>query len=246
VKERDTRVDPWLLVDELPRKPGSTVALDPGESRHAAGPLRLRSGDPVVLADGSGWVASALLRSVSGRRCEAEITEVVEIEQQEAGEVILALGVLHNQAMDWAVQKAVEVGVSAVIPVLAGRSQLGAKAAVGRLEHWRRVARQALKQCRRPWQMNVSDPRSIEDLIASCGDRFGIVADPEGCLPAEIEGDLPNLLLVGPEGGLSVDELGRLDTIGWTRIRLGRHVLRADTAAVIGSSILVSFHERHE
>jgi len=238
------RSNPWLLVDELPPTPGVTVILDPAESRHAAGPLRLRRDDPVTLADGSGRVAEALLRSVSGRKCSAEVTEIFAMQPAVQGEITLALGVLHSQAMDWAVQKSVEIGVSAVIPVLSARSQLGAKASEGRLGHWRRVARQALKQCRRPWQMEVESPHALDELMALRGVRAGLVADPEGCFPSELGHHVPDMLLVGPEGGLTTDEMDRLEAAGWDRLRLGLHVLRADTAAVIGASILVAAHER--
>jgi 16S rRNA (uracil1498-N3)-methyltransferase len=234
---------PWLLVDEVPLIEGSAVELDPAESRHAAGPLRLKTGDLVVLADGSGRLAEALLATVSGRRCTANVTATVLEAARIPDGPTLALGVLHTQAMDWAVQKCVEIGVSTLIPVLTERSQLGAKAARGRLEHWRRVARQAIKQCRRPWFMPIADPLPFAALIAQRERRPGIVAAPDGRRHDELDDVAAEMVMVGPEGGFSADEMGQLDAAGWTRLRLGPYVLRADTAAVIAASIMVARFE---
>jgi RsmE family RNA methyltransferase len=105
--------------------------------------------------------------------------------------------------MDWAVQKCVETGVSVLMPLLVERSQLGARAAAGRVEHWRRAARQALKQCRRPWQMEVASPQGIEQLLSGMNGVAGLVADAAGRPLGEHRGPLPEVLVVGPEGGLA-------------------------------------------
>ena len=222
------------------------MVLGAEESRHAAGPLRLRPGDEVTLVDGCGRTAAAALRVVGGRRCEAEILASRLHPAPPDRGVTVAIAVLHGQAMDWAVQKAVEIGVATLVPVIAQRSQVRAKTAVGRLDHWRRIARQAIKQCRRPWQMEVSDPRSLADLVADSTHRCGSVADPEGSRLAELGGALPDLLLVGPEGGFGPDDLQILEQAGWPRIRLGAHVLRAETAAIVGAALLISAREEQK
>jgi 16S rRNA (uracil1498-N3)-methyltransferase len=217
--------------------------LDGSESRHAAGPLRLRVGDSVVLADGSGHLADAVLRVVANRGCEAEIVATRLIPEPSDLSLTLAMAVLHSQAMDWAVQKAVEIGIDHLVPVMASRSQLGRRAARGRLGHWRRVARQALKQCRRPWQMEIAEPQTVDEIIASCGRRRVAVADPDGSAIGELGAAIPEMLMVGPEGGFSDDELASMDRAGWLRLRLGRYVLRADTAAVVGAAAIVAAHD---
>jgi 16S rRNA (uracil1498-N3)-methyltransferase len=233
--------DPWLLLDRVPLDEGAVVELENREARHAAGPLRLRAGDAVVLADGRGRVAEARLTAVGASRCAAELVTVREMPPP-TFEVGVALGMLHAQAMDWAVQKAVEVGVGTLIPIESERSQVHRRAAQGRLGRWRRVARQAIKQCRRPWQMEVADPCQLAELITAAAGRNGAIADPDGRALAEISGPPPDLLVIGPEGGFGPGDRAQLDRTGWPGIRLGEHVLRAETAVAVGGSILVEAH----
>ena len=237
---------PWLLIDQPPPVAGSTVLLDSGESHHAAGVLRLEHGDPVILADGAGHLADAVLRSVDRRGVEAEIVDVHVIGRPVSANLMLALAVLHSQAMDWAVQKAVEVGAQTLVPVLTERSQLGRGSARRRLGRWRRIARQALKQCRRPWQMDVVEPTPLDRLVDESQHRIGAVADPDGGALAELAGVVPDLLLVGPEGGFGEHDEEVIEATGWSRLTLGRHVLRADTAAVVGAAMLIAAHESAE
>jgi 16S rRNA (uracil1498-N3)-methyltransferase len=233
----------WLLAPRGTLRDGATVVLDPEEARHAFSALRLRVGDPVVLADGAGSVARAVLRTVASRSIEAEILAVRSEPVPAGGGVSLALGILHSQAMDWAVQKAVEVGVRTFVPVQTERSQLAGRAVRARHDHWCRVARQALKQCRRAWAMTVASPVELEQLLAERGSAGGLVADPDGRSIGSWIDDAPHILLVGPEGGLAPAELELVASHQWPRVWLGPHVLRADTAAVIGAAMLVARNE---
>jgi 16S rRNA (uracil1498-N3)-methyltransferase len=137
--------------------------------------------------------------------------------------------------MDWAVQKCVELGVHRFLPVVAERSQVRLRAAEGRLHHWRRLSRQALKQCRRAHAMAVEPPTSVAAL-APAG---GVLADPGGLRAADLPAEC-RLLLIGPEGGLSPTEEELLAASRWARLRLGPHTLRAETAAVVGAALLLN------
>ena len=227
----------WALADPGVLVAGRRLELDAAEAHHVTGVLRLTAGEALVLADGRGAVATAVIGKAGKRRVTVGISTVVR-HARPPGDVTVALGVLHSQAMDWAVEKAVEAGANRFIPVLTARSQLGAGTARRRLVHWRRVARQAIKQCHRPWEMNVADPLAFDELAATVPASSGIVADREGCLAWQ-EGIGPGaVLLVGPEGGLTGEELSLLDRAGWRRMRLGDYVLRAETAVVAGAAML--------
>jgi 16S rRNA (uracil1498-N3)-methyltransferase len=232
--------DRWVLVDADALAGGGRIAVDRVESRHLAVTLRLRPGERVTLCDGRGGVAEAVLTVVDPRRCELEFATRLPAAEPVTPAVTVAVAALHSQAMDWAVQKCVEVGVATLIPLLSERSQLSGKVAAGRLEHWRRVGLQALKQCRRPWRMEIAAPTSLEDLVADRGNRRGLVADPEGRPIAELGPVLPDLLVIGPEGGFSDGERELLRHAGWRAVRLGRWVLRAETAAVVGAAVLIA------
>lgn len=231
---------PWLLLPEGGRPEiGGTVTLDAAEARHAAGPLRLRAGDPVVLADGAGMVAGARLREASKIRVEAEVTSLDLAPQPEGPGVTLAVSVVENRAMDWVVQKSVEVGLQTLIPMVGERTQAGPRDVERRLDHWRRIAMQALKQCRRPWAMAISGPLTTARVVEQTPPGCGVVADHGGAdassLPAAAW-----VLAVGPEGGFSPAEDRLFLDRGWYRLRLGPHVLRAETAAIVGGAFLVS------
>ena len=234
---------PWLLAEAGALTDGATVELDREEAAHLTGALRLGAGDPVMLADGRGRVATGVVAAARGSRATVTLATVRELPPA-AHRLTLALGVLHGQAMDWAVQKAVEIGVHRLVPLTCARAQGSPVTARARLPHWRRAAGQALKQCHRAWEMELGEPASLDGWLAGLGGQAGVVADREGgSLP-----DLPSahyqLLLVGPEGGLCDDEKERLAAAGWPRLRLGPYFLRAETAATVGAALLLQALER--
>ena len=232
---------PWILVSPGIAESGRSVRLDAAEARHVTGPLRRRPGDEVVLIDGAGVVARAVLRTAKAEVVEAEIIDM-RVEEPQRGEgVTLALAVVGNRAVDWAIQKAVEIGVRRVLPVVTDRTQVKGSALSGRAEHWRRVALQALKQSRRPWAMEVADIGPLVDVVDS--EIFGpdgVVADREGVALADLPPSVGRLLVVGPEGGFSKDEGRLFADREWQRLKLGSNVLRTETAAVVGAAMLVA------
>jgi len=234
---------PWILVAPGSLEVGKKLRLDPTEARHLTGPLRRRHGDRVVLIDGEGGVAEAELLPARGRDQEAEVlSSRFEAPPADAG-VTLALGVLGNQAMDWAVQKAVELGVRRLQPLIAERTQTPHRTIIRRVPHWRRVARQSLKQCKRAWAMDVPDPRTLDQIVEQCPPSSGAVAHREGVSIHQVKGTTVELLLVGPEGGFTPGEVGFLEDRNWPLLRFGIHVLRAETAAVAGAALLIACQE---
>jgi 16S rRNA (uracil1498-N3)-methyltransferase len=227
---------PWLLVEDGTLEPGSVVDLGADEARHVATVLRATPGMEVVVTDGRGTRANAVVAAIGRGRVEVEIADAERLEVARSGDLTLALGVLHSKAMDWAVQKAVEVGVGRFVPLLTARSQLAAAAAAGRRPHWQRLALQALKQCHRVWAMEVAGPEPLAAFVA--GTPPGVVAAADGGSLAVLDSGSSRVLVVGPEGGLCDDERRLLERRGWDRLCLGPHILRAETAAVVGAALL--------
>lgn len=238
---------PWLLAISGTLETGRTVVLDATEARHLTGALRRRPGDEIVLADGNGVVAEAKLATIGKGRVEAEILSVRHEPEPKSVGVTLALAMIDNRAMDWAVQKAVEVGVGRFVPMAMERAQVRGRDLGVRLEHWRRIAMQALKQCRRPWAMAVTEVVTLTALVEDDSEQAcGVVADAEGSALGELPKTAGNLLLVGPEGGFTAAEIQLLDSRGWPRLRLGPHILRAETAAVVGGAMMVARNEQEK
>lgn len=230
------KTDPWLLTPEGALVEGSELSLEPEEARHASGSLRLRAGDRVVLTDGLGSVTGAEIT----RSRRSDVVVVVDQTVTRVAPLVgptVALGVLHTKAMDWAIQKAVEVGAGAFVPLLCERSQGSRQRALERVDHWQRVARQALKQCRRPWGMQVQEPLTMDEVISGRM-KPGLVAAHEGLTDLTGANCERKTLLVGPEGGLTPEEQRVLKGAGWSTISLGPHILRAETAAVVGAAVL--------
>jgi 16S rRNA (uracil1498-N3)-methyltransferase len=106
-------------------------------------------------------------------------------------------------------------------------------------DHWRRISLQAIKQCRRSWAMEVGEGLSPSELVAQTRAECGVLAVRAGAGAAALRPAPERVLAVGPEGGFSAAEESLFAVAGWQRLSLGPHVLRAETAAVVGAAVLV-------
>jgi 16S rRNA (uracil1498-N3)-methyltransferase len=235
---------PWLLVAPGELEAHRIVTLDAAESRHVSGALRRRTGDEIVLADGQGSVALARLVTVGRGGTEAEVVSVQREPEPELPGVTVALAVVSGRTMDWAVQKAVEVGVRRFVPLETDRAQGHGRENRVRVDHWKRVSLQALKQCRRAWAMEVAPVMRLAELVdGELGKGGGVIADRNGLSIDELPSSAGRLLVVGPEGGFSESEDELLSQRVWQRLRLGPYVLRAETAAIVGGAMMVARFE---
>ena len=240
--EGEMKRRPWLLIEPGRAVLGEMVELGETESRHAAGSLRCRLGDEVILADGRGTIAVGVIRELASKRVVAEIVAVDHVSAPSRDGVTIGLALIDRQPMDWAVQKAVEVGARRFVPVICDRSQRKGRDQRGRLEHWRRLAMQALKQCRRPWSIDIDEPQELRRFVETFAE-CGLVADAGGRSLNQFSRGQISALAVGPEGGFSPQEFEIFDRAGWLRLKLAANVLRAETAAVVGAALLVAKDE---
>jgi len=239
------KTPPWLLVLPGLISKDTVITLDTAEGRHATGPLRLRSGEEVVLADGAGHTAAARLAIAGKTQVDVEVMSVHVAPPPRGAGVTLALAVIEPRAMDWAVQKAVEIGVRRLQPIVTDRTQSRRRAVSGRSDHWHQIALQALKQCRRPWAMEIGEVQTITDLVAD-HEAGGVVADQGGVVIGGLPRSCGRVLVVGPEGGFSSAEDELFTSSGWFRLRLGANILRSETAAVVGGAMMVAHDESVE
>lgn len=220
--------------------PGYSIELNADAARHVAKVLRLTPGAPLILFDGRGQAFAARLDSLKPVR--ALLEDTVESAPEPPLKIELLQALSRGAKMDLVVQKAVELGVNAIAPVLTERSvmRLDARAADKKRSHWESVAVSACEQCGRSRipTVRASVPLS-EALAAGETEALQLLLDPEALT------SLPDLppparvrLLIGPEGGLAPAERESAVAAGFTPIHLGPRILRTETAALAALAIL--------
>lgn len=233
---------PLFLVDSLP--PRGSVLLGGAEGRHAATVKRLRAGEMVLLSDGHGGLAHAVVEATGRETVELTITERITVDPP-VPRVLLAQALVKGDRGELAVELATEAGVDAILPWRAARciarwddGTRGDKA----LGRCRSTAREAAKQARRPWVPVVEEPVSTAALARRVGAVAGALVLHEGATQRLGEVELPTtgdlLLVVGPEGGVTDIEIDELAAAGARPVRLGAEVLRASTAAAVALGAL--------
>ena len=210
----------------------------PAEAAHHARVARVAAGDRVEVLDLAGAVAIGTLARWEGKACVVDVERVERGRGEPPAPLVLALAVLHTQAFDWAVEKATELGATAVVPVLAERVQGGRHGA--RVERWQRIADAAVAQCGRARPPAVRAPEALADVVASArGVR--LVAEAGAPMPAPVAPGADGVtVLVGPEGGFAAEELAAARAAGFAALPLGPRTLRAETAAVAALALAQS------
>lgn len=219
---------------------GAAITLPEDVAHHAVRVLRLRDGDPVVLFDGTGGEYAGQLSVPARGPVQAQLGEHQAIEWELSYQVTLLQGISSAEKMDFTIQKAVELGVGAIQPLLTARSvvRLDEERQAKRLQHWRRVVISACEQCGRNRVPEVATPISLSRYRAP-EDTNKLLLSPQG------EASLPTpsagarlLLAVGPEAGFSSEEEQILRRMGFAGVRLGSRTLRTETAALAALAAL--------
>ncbi|GGU55362.1 16S rRNA (uracil(1498)-N(3))-methyltransferase [Lentzea flava] len=233
---------PVFLVPALP--PGEEFVLDGPEGRHAATVKRLRVGEELVLSDGSGTLVRCAVVSVERDALSLKVLDRA-VEPEPSLRVVLAQALVKGDRGELAVELATEAGVDGVVPWRAARcvakwedGPRGAKA----LGRWRSTVREAAKQARRSRVPFVDEPVSTAQLSQRVSSSALTLVLHESATDRLSDVDLPEsgdvLLVVGPEGGITPDELEALRSSGARIVRLGPTVLRASTAAAVALGAL--------
>ncbi|NDG84197.1 MAG: 16S rRNA (uracil(1498)-N(3))-methyltransferase [Proteobacteria bacterium] len=237
------------------------VEIPESEAKHLTSVMRLGPGDEIQLLDGEGFAARGSLL-VRDKKWFAELKEKPATNPALCSLPIhLKMAILKGEAMEWVVEKAVELGVRSLTPVETEFTvvRIHKKGAEAFQERWQRIADQALKQCGRLDRMVVHAPATFENLLTGSVPAFwldeALASDPSspGQHLTQVLARAPGVgaereLIVGPEGGLSPAERSRLLQLtvsgksGITRTHLGALILRAETAALMGVSLMIGDH----
>jgi 16S rRNA (uracil1498-N3)-methyltransferase len=226
--------------------PGSLVELPPEVASHLAKVLRARSGDELVLFNGDGREFTGAIEAVRGSRVSASVGDSRPVDRESPLAITLVQCVPRGDRMDFIVQKATELGVARIVPVLSQRSvvRLDKSQAESKAVHWRAVAVSACEQCGRNRLPIIEAARALLNYLGESSPGTGprLVFEPESAQhassTAQSPGAAPGIpivaaeIAIGPEGGFAPDELEAFRVAGFSQVGLGPRILRAETAAI--------------
>lgn len=220
---------------------GGVLVLPEGPAHHLSRVLRLGEGERIRLFDGDGNEATAVLVTVERKRVVASI-EAVEVGRSESPLIVhLGQAISKGDRMDYAIQKAVELGVAAITPLYTeqGDVRLKGEREAKKLAHWQSVAASACEQCGRATLPPVHSARRLADWLADRQESLRLVLHPAtaGRLD-DFKSPSSVALLIGPEGGLSNAEVEAARASGFVALGLGPRILRTETAPVVALSLL--------
>ena len=222
---------------------GMRLSLPASAAGHLTRVLRLRPGAALILFNGRGGEYAASLERAAGSKVTVEVGEHQAIERESPFPLTLAQGVSRGERMDLVVQKATELGVTRLVPVLTERSivRLDEEQSDRKSSHWRAIAVAACEQCGRNRLPEVGLPAQLREFLRQpAGDSVRLLLSPAATRRIE---DVPGpassvTVLIGPEGGLSDEEQADALAYGFTAVNLGPRVLRTETAAIAALTLL--------
>ncbi|MFC6670293.1 16S rRNA (uracil(1498)-N(3))-methyltransferase [Marinobacterium aestuariivivens] len=224
-----------------PLVPGDNLLLGDGNVQHLARTLRMRPGDKVLLFNGDGREYDAVLVEVEKRRVLAQIDDARESGREPVLPVHIGQCLSRGERMDYAVQKATEMGMMQMTPLFSERCEvrLNSERQDKRVRHWQQVAISACEQSLRCSVPEIAEPAPLQDWVRTVDADLKLVLHHHSAVPL---GTLPRpdsvALLIGPEGGLSETEVEMAVAAGFQPVRFGPRVLRTETAPVAAQAIL--------
>ena len=229
----------WI-ADEVS---GDTAALVGEHAAHLARVLRAEIGQEFDIATGA-EVRLGTITSISDDRVEFSLGK--ERPLKPFPKITLALAIFKFDRMEWAIEKCTELGVARIVPVISRRTDTHlATASAKRAERWLRIARQAAEQSRRAAPPEIAAPARLAEVLNPPGSFRVVLAESEeqtllrDLLKSNVSAS-EIMLAVGPEGGWTEDELQSFQHAGWISASLGNTILRAETAAIAATAVVVS------
>ncbi len=220
---------------------GDRLALGGDEAHHLARVRRVGVGEVVEVFDGRGFATRAEVVALGRDRVELVAVGDPLPDRAAAIRLTLATAVPKGERFDWLVEKATELGVSRLVPIVTDRSVVDPRAA--KLDRLRRVVVEASKQSGRNRLMELAPPSPWAAVVADRGDPVRLLAHPVG-VPARdwplVRRGGPATLAVGPEGGFTGEEVEEALAAGWLAVSLGETLLRVETAGLAGCATLLA------
>lgn len=228
---------PRLYLD-APYQTGQTLSLDKAQAHYVLTVLRLKNARPIEIFDGQGQQAQATLEITSRRTADLHIHSIDTPITESPLNTVLCQAISKGDHMDYTIQKAVELGISAIQPLYTQHCDIKPDDAKQqkRLEHWQTIAIHACEQSGRNTLPPIFAPQTFTEWLNSTPNKAGLVLDPYAehsikTLPSSLVNESIQIL-VGPEGGLNETEVQQAQQAGMTAIKLGPRILRTETAGM--------------
>lgn len=228
---------PYFFVDELQEK---SIQLDEDTSKHVVGVLRMQQGEKLLLTNGKGQKATAQIRDDNRKRCAVEVLSVA-VEEKSAPAVSIAISITKNASrFEWFLEKATEIGVQEIIPLLCDRTEKEKF----RYERMKGILVSAMLQSQQCWLPVLHQPIAFGEVVEQTSASQKFIAH---CLPEQkqqlssVSHRLSSsIILIGPEGDFTPNEIRLALTNGFVPVALGQTRLRTETAGMVAAALLVN------
>ncbi|MEH6580721.1 MAG: 16S rRNA (uracil(1498)-N(3))-methyltransferase [Halioglobus sp.] len=231
---------PRIYTEQL-LQPGATVQLEPGPSQHIARALRMREGASLLLFNGRGGIYVATVASLGKKSVTVAITEHLSEELESPLRLELGIAISRGDRMDWVIQKATELGVASITPLMTERTEIKLKGdrADKKLAHWRQIVISACEQSGRNRLPTVEPVGKLANWLPTVKtDRRFVLHHRDTSAKNTGETPASAAILIGPEGGLSPEEISEVGNFDFEALTLGPRVLRTETAPLAAIAIL--------
>ncbi len=221
-------------------KSGSFFIVKDKEFRHIR-VRRVRRGEKLkVIWEGSVYLCE--LETLGRREAKLRILEKIEVGDPPVRITLLQAVPVDLKTFEVIVQKATEIGVSSVVPLITERSFQRREVLIKKKDRWKRIVKEAMKQSGRPFMLEIEDPKTLEEIEA--GEDLNLFLDNfskgNRVRDLNMEGIRSVSIIVGPEGGFSKREVEKMMDLGFAPVRLEPYVLRSETAAILGAGIIMN------
>lgn len=223
---------------------GMSVILTSGAAAHVNKSLRLAENDELRLFNGDGFDYRGRITQTGRNKIVVDIDDRLHIDTESPLPITLLQGICRHPRMEILIQKSTELGVHRIVPISCQRSvaRIETDRAARKIAHWQKIAISACEQCGRAQIPAIDSPCTPADAFEKHAPAAAakLLLDPDGrhTFEAELRPGRPVALLIGPEGGLTDDEIAAATDAGFKRIRLGPRVLRTETAPIAALSII--------
>lgn len=226
-------------------KLADTIAITGSDAHHLMHVMRAKAGQEVIVVDDNGKVARMEMTDFCETSVTLRLVEMLAADTESPIEIVLVQALLKADKMDLVVQKAVELGATEVVPLVTANCvvRYDAKKAATKCVRWQKIADEAAKQCGRTALLKIAEVTTLKDLLTRLAQEQTIIFCYENESTQSIKTVLKEntadkiLLVIGPEGGFSLDEAESLINAGAKSVTLGKRILRAETAAVAAITI---------